>query len=81
MVAGLNIFLYKNEGSHKEPHFHVTGAGVEVSINIRNSEIIRGKLPNNKRREILAFASRRRADLLEAQESLNAGLRPEWIEG
>ena len=80
-VAGLNIFMYKNEGAHKEPHFHVTGGGVDVSINIRNNDIVRGKLPNNKRRDILDFAKRRRGDLLEAQETLNAGFRPDWIEG
>lgn len=81
IVAGLSIYLYADEGSHKEAHFHVRGRGVDVSINIYDLDEMRGELPRNKRKAILDFATRKRADLIAAIEKLSAGEEPDWIEG
>ncbi len=49
----VKIALNKNEGVHKEPHFHIVIKGVsEASIAIRDRRLLAGKIPHNCRRVV-----------------------------
>lgn len=52
IVDGVKIQMFYND--HPPPHFHATLAGEEVLVSIRSLDVIRGSLPSNKLRSVLA---------------------------
>jgi hypothetical protein len=64
IIAGVAIRFHWNE--HPPPHFHAELADDTAVIDIRDLKLIRGSLPGNKLREVVKWASTRRASLSEA---------------
>lgn len=82
VVEGLNIYVYRETGGqHHRPHFHVEGGGIEASIALDKIEVMEGRLPRNKRRGVLDYASRHHGDLNQCFDMMQRGETPYWIEG
>jgi hypothetical protein len=64
IVAGVAIRFHWNE--HPPPHFHAELADDTAVIDIRDLKLIRGSLPGSKLREVVKWASTRKAALQEA---------------
>jgi hypothetical protein len=48
---GIKIQLFHND--HAPPHFHAVAAEYEIIVSIKSMEIMRGNMPNKKRKQVL----------------------------
>ena len=62
MFKGIKIYINWNE--HNPPHFHAVYGGEEVSVLIRELEVLEGSLPNRQLKMVLGWAALRQDDLL-----------------
>jgi hypothetical protein len=75
IVEGLNIFIYdERRAKHWEPHFHVVGPDLDVSVSLVTLEEIIGELPRNKRKKILEWAQRHQRQLNDIYERIQNDL-------
>lgn len=58
-------------GDHGVAHFHIEGPGFRCSVAIATLEVIIGSAPARVRKEALAWARERRAELLAKWQELN----------
>ena len=68
-IQGVKICVYSND--HVPPHIHALFGEYEVLIAIREVEVIKGNMPNNKIRVALTYVSANQNDLLDAFYKLN----------
>ena len=52
--AGIEICLYFDD--HMPPHFHAKYNGAEALVDIENSCVLKGALPSNKLKLVLAWS-------------------------
>jgi hypothetical protein len=75
IVEGLNIFIYdERQAKHRQPHFHVVGADIDVSVSLVTLEEIVGTLPRNKRRKILEWARAHQSQLQDIYQRMQNDL-------
>ncbi len=60
---GIIIAMFYND--HNPPHFHATYQGDQITIAIRNFQIIKGSLPSKALSLIIEWASNHQEELLE----------------
>ncbi len=77
IVDGVKIQFYSDE--HPPPHFHAVHA--EFVAQIRNDPpvVLRGTLPQNKLKVVLAWASRNRDGPMQAWTTIESGRKPEKL--
>jgi hypothetical protein len=68
-IQGVKICVYSND--HVPPHIHALFGEYEVLIAIREVQVIKGDMPNNKIRVALAYVSANQNDLLDTFYQLN----------
>jgi hypothetical protein len=54
------------------PHFHAVAAEYEIIVSIKSLEIMRGDMPNKKRKQVLAWARINQDILLELWDALQS---------
>lgn len=59
--AGIEICLYFDD--HMPPHFHAKYNGLEALVEIENSCVIKGSLPSNKLKLVLAWSEIHKQEL------------------
>ena len=69
--------MYNDE--HPPPHFHAVSAEFVAQISIDPVVILKGRLPPNKVRLVLDWASDHSDELLAAWTDLEAGRKPDTI--
>lgn len=62
------IKVYMNWREHQPPHFHATYGGDEVSVSIRDLEVIDGSLPHKQLKILLGWAALRQDELMDNWE-------------
>jgi hypothetical protein len=62
IVDGVRIQFYPRD--HPPQHFHAEFAEYRATIDIRSLRVVRGSLPEAKRRSVVAWASTRKELLL-----------------
>ncbi len=70
-VNGLKIEIYSNE--HPPPHFHVKSPNVNPSFDIKNCNIIEGKIDNKDLKKIQYWHSHAKKTLIEVWNSTRPG--------
>ena len=70
-VNGLKIEIYSNE--HPPPHFHVKSPNVNASFDIKNCNIIEGKIDNKDLRKIQYWHNHAKETLIEVWNSTRPG--------
>ncbi|KKM10753.1 hypothetical protein SY88_11710 [Clostridiales bacterium PH28_bin88] len=60
---GIKIYMYWED--HLPPHFHAEYAGQEAVVDIRELEILHGKLPNKIEKMVLGWAALHQEELFE----------------
>lgn len=84
-VAGLSVprlgpvtvHMYFNEGSHKQPHFHVLRKGKgEASFAIEPFRCLGGSVPIRVEREIRDWTYRYQEKLIESWRVVSSGAKP-----
>ena len=61
--SGIEISLYFDD--HLPPHFHAKYSGDEALIEIENSCVLKGALPSNKLKLVLAWSELHKEELNE----------------
>jgi hypothetical protein len=74
---GIKIQMYWNE--HPPPHFHASGEGDVVVVEIRTLAILRGDLSPKKLALVLEWAQLHQEELLEAWELCSKLQSPQTI--
>jgi hypothetical protein len=69
IIEGVKICLFFDD--HSPPHFHAFIAEYEAVIEINSTEIMKGDLPENKKRKIMKWAERHKEELMEIWFDLN----------
>jgi len=69
IINGVKIVFYFDD--HNPPHFHAIIAEYDALIQIETLEILEGELPKNKRKKVLEWASKNKAELQEIWDQLN----------
>lgn len=64
----LSIYMYNNGTEHNPPHFHVVYGDCECVIDIRKCRKIKGNMPKNKLRLLLAWCEIHKDELLQNWE-------------
>ena len=75
---GITVLMHTNE--HNPPHFHAEYAEYDVWVSLDPIEIVHGRFPARKRRQLLAWAERRTPELRKAWDSARNGQPLERIE-
>ena len=58
---GIEICLYFDD--HMPPHFHAKYNGTEALVDIENSSVLKGSLPSNKLKLVLAWTELHKDEL------------------
>ena len=69
IIEGVKICLFFDD--HRPPHFHAIIAEYEAVIEINSTTIMRGDLPENKKRKIIKWAETNKEELMEIWFDLN----------
>ncbi|MCL5991232.1 MAG: DUF4160 domain-containing protein [Bacteroidetes bacterium] len=65
MFYGIIIMMYfKDRKKHKLPHIHVKYQENEAVINLKDSKVLEGKIPSNKKKLLEAWIELHRDELL-----------------
>ena len=73
-IQGVKICVYSND--HVPPHIHALFGEYEILIDIREITLIKGDMPNSKRRVALDYVNMNQEDLLDAFYKLNPQIAP-----
>jgi len=73
----VKILVYGND--HGRPHFHALHAEHNVVVDIETMEVIVGRMPSNKLRKVIEWATPRQEQLLEASRLVRSGIKPRRI--
>ncbi|NQU38629.1 MAG: DUF4160 domain-containing protein [Lentisphaerae bacterium] len=76
MFYGIIIRMYCGKGEHAPPHFHAYYQEYKAVINIKDCEMVCGKLPPRQSRLVLAWAELHRDELLADWDLAHAGELP-----
>jgi len=76
--SGVVIYMYRDD--HNPPHFHALVAEHEAQISIDHPAIIVGTLPRRLKRQVLAWARKRHAELAENWRRTHTDEPLLWIE-
>jgi hypothetical protein len=68
IIDGVKIELYFKD--HNPPHFHALISEHDAMIEIATQNILRGNLPNTKRKKILKWAEENQTTLMAIWENL-----------
>jgi hypothetical protein len=77
MFYGIIIQMFWNE--HAPPHFHATYGEYKATVDIRDMQIIEGKLPRRAAQLVLDWAELHQAELLEDWELCETKQHPNEI--
>lgn len=66
MFRGIKVFINWND--HLPPHFHAKYGSEEVIVNIKDIEVIDGKIPSKQLKMLLGWAAFHQEELLENWE-------------
>lgn len=66
MFRGIKVFI--NWKDHMPPHFHAKYGSEEVIVNIKDIEVIDGKIPSKQLKMLLGWAAFHQEELLENWE-------------
>ena len=77
IVDGVKRQFYPDE--HPPPHFHAVHAEFVAQIRIDPPLVLRGSLPQNKLKAVLAWASGNRDGLMRAWTTIESGRKPEKL--
>jgi len=66
MFRGIKVFINWND--HMPPHFHAKYGSEEVIVNIKDIEVIDGKIPSKQLKMLLGWAAFHQEELLENWE-------------
>ena len=66
MFAGIRITMYYED--HNPPHFHAEYAGKKALIDIQNSCVLSGGLPNRQLKYVLAWCEFHKDELMQNWE-------------
>jgi hypothetical protein len=73
-IQGIKLCVYSND--HVPPHIHALFGEYEALIAIREVEVIKGDIPNNKRRIAFEYVRANQQDLLDTFYQLNPHIAP-----
>jgi hypothetical protein len=73
-IQGVKVCVYSND--HVPPHIHALFGEYEILIDIREISIMKGDMPNNKRRIASDYVNANQDDLLDAFYQLNPHIAP-----
>ncbi len=62
------IKVYMNWNEHNPPHFHAVYGGEEVTVLIKELEVLSGSLPNKQLKMLLGWAAFHQEELMENWE-------------
>ena len=63
---GIEIYLYFDD--HMPPHFHAKYSGQDALIEIENACVLKGAIPSNKLKMVLAWAELHKNELKQGWE-------------
>ena len=66
MFRGIKVYI--NWREHQPPHFHATYGGNEVTILIKELEVLSGSLPHKQLKMLLGWAAFHQEELMENWE-------------
>lgn len=78
--GGISIVIRSREDDRHEPHFHVKCAERSASIAIGTESVHASTLTRQELRDVMAWASKRRAQLQHAWDEVQDGRSPSQIE-
>ena len=64
-----NAYIYADD--HNPPHFHVVGKGWSAMVDIRNLQLVAGRMPARNWPTVIRWATGNRALLLSKWNELN----------
>lgn len=67
------ITIWMDYMGHNPPHFHASYGEYEISVAIRDSRVLAGRLPRSKERTLFKWAIERRQELLSIWEDAQQG--------
>lgn len=68
MFRGIKVFMNWNE--HNPPHFYATYGGEEVTVLIKELEVLSGDIPKKQLKMLLGWAAFHQEELMENWELL-----------
>ena len=71
LFYGIRVTMYFDD--HNPPHFHVSYAGKQASIDIENICVLEGGLPNRQLRLVLAWCTIHQDELMQDWELARDG--------
>ena len=63
MFRGIKIYI--NWREHQPPHFHATYGSSEVTVSIKDIEVLDGSMPNRQLKMLLGWAALHMEELME----------------
>jgi hypothetical protein len=66
LFCGIRITMFYND--HNPPHFHAEYSGNKALINIQDSCVMRGSLPNRQLKFVLAWCELHKDELMQNWE-------------
>lgn len=78
MFYGILVRMFFNE--HAPPHFHAEYGEFKATVNIKDLEILEGKLPRRAKNLVLDWAELHQQELLEDWELCRNKQQPHRIE-
>jgi hypothetical protein len=80
MFYGIIIRMFCAQGEHNPPHIHAYYQDSKATIDIRNGELMDGRLPSKQVKLVLAWAEIHKEELLADWELASNGELPFPIE-
>lgn len=76
MFYGIIVRMYCDKAEHNPPHFHAYYQEYKATVDIKNCEILNGKLPARQTKMVLGWAAIHQDELLADWKLATGGNHP-----